>query len=118
MKSDLIRCGCHDIRNIVSLLENVGGDLELTSKEQDALQQRKSYVITVKMDEINGIKLNHVELVVTEKCSLKCKGCSSLMPYYAAPQSKDYKSIILYYNNLIEAIDYIGEIRILGGSRF
>ncbi len=31
----------------------------------------------------NILNVKHLDLVLTEKCSLKCKDCSNLMQYYA-----------------------------------
>lgn len=67
-----------------------------------------------KSPDLNQFK--SIDIVVTEKCTLKCIDCSNLMQYYEEPQNAHEDEIIGAINNLIEAVDYIKEIRIIGGE--
>ena len=42
--------------------------------------------------------IQSLDLVLTEKCSLKCKDCSNLMQFYAKPVDEDF-------NQLVESLD-------------
>ncbi len=66
----------------------------------------------------NNIYLYHVEIPVTQRCTLKCKDCSFMMPYFEHP--KDYKvnDLLTYMDRLFECVDTIQIFRILGGEPF
>jgi len=42
----------------------------------------------------SDIFLRSVDLVITEKCSLKCKDCANLMQYYTKPQDGSVEGVI------------------------
>jgi organic radical activating enzyme len=62
--------------------------------------------------------IRSIDLVITEKCSLKCKDCSNLMQFYEKPV--DISAVELYQNldDLCAVADEINEIRIIGGDPF
>ena len=57
-------------------------------------------------------------MVLTEKCSLKCDGCSNLMQYYAKPIDEDFEQCIKSIDKFLNTVDYVFEIRVLGGEPF
>ena len=69
-------------------------------------------------DVLRGKKLYvpYVEIVITTTCTLKCQGCSALMGYYSNPQHMDPKDIINALNNLLESVDSINFLHLLGGE--
>ena len=52
------------------------------------------YSVLAQKDKNNSLKVNGIDLVLTEKCSLKCVGCSNLMHYYAKPIDEDFEQVI------------------------
>lgn len=62
--------------------------------------------------------LRSVDLVITEKCSLKCKDCSNLMQYYEAPVDLPYDEVTADFDALIQGVDHIHEVRLIGGEPF
>ena len=64
------------------------------------------------------LKIKSVDIQITEKCSLKCKDCSNLMQYYVKPQDTEMNELFSSLDNLMNAVDHINEIRILGGDPF
>ena len=60
--------------------------------------------------------LNSIDLVLTEKCSLKCKDCSNLMQYYAKPIDEDFNELILSLDKFLSSVNFIREIRLIGGE--
>ncbi|MCR4657564.1 MAG: radical SAM protein, partial [Lachnospiraceae bacterium] len=62
--------------------------------------------------------LNHVDVVITECCTLKCRDCANLMQYYKYPEVFNIKNIMLYFDKLLDSIDLLLEMRILGGEPF
>ena len=63
-----------------------------------------------------GVTLNSLDIVLTEKCSLKCKDCSNLMQYYKAPKNSDHTSLLEEIQIILDTVDYISEIRLIGGE--
>ena len=62
--------------------------------------------------------LRSVDLVITEKCSLKCKDCSNLMQYYEKPENVDFEEIVHDFDLLLEKVNHIYEVRLIGGEPF
>lgn len=63
-----------------------------------------------------GLYLYSLDVVVTERCSLKCKDCSNLMQYYQHPLNMDVFEIKNAVDTLLRKDCRIFELRILGGE--
>ena len=74
----------------------------------------------IKEDYITNDKLvlKSLDVQITEKCSLKCKDCSNLMQYYKKPVDTDYDILVKSMDKIMSSIDYIDELRVLGGDPF
>lgn len=66
----------------------------------------------------DAICMNNVDIVITERCSLKCKDCSNLMQYYTNPQNYTCEDIKKNIESLLPYIDSIYDLRIIGGEPF
>ena len=64
------------------------------------------------------VYMDYTELVITTKCSLKCKNCANLISMYEKPYDVDEKLIEQTIKKYFEAIDYVSLFRILGGEPF
>jgi len=62
--------------------------------------------------------LKTLDIVITEKCSLKCKDCSNLMQFYTAPKDIDIDILFNALDELMSSIDHVMEFRVLGGEAF
>ena len=62
--------------------------------------------------------IDYVELVVTTKCTLKCKNCANLMYRYHKPYNVDREIIIKSIDKLFACADRVETFRILGGEPF
>ncbi len=62
--------------------------------------------------------LRSLEVIVTERCTLKCKDCSNLMQYYSKPSSAESSSIINDLERCLDSLAWINEVRVLGGEPF
>ena len=71
-----------------------------------------SYLVT------KSLYLRSVDIMITEKCSLKCKDCSNLMQYYEAPVDISFEEIKADFDELTSKVEYIYEIRLIGGEPF
>lgn len=62
--------------------------------------------------------LRSVDLVITEKCTLKCKDCANLMQFYEMPENYSSNDILDGIIGLSERADFIHEVRVIGGEPF
>ncbi len=62
------------------------------------------------------LKVDSIDLMLTEKCSLKCKDCSNLMQFYAKPVDEDFEIVTKSIDKFLNTVDYVREIRLLGGE--
>lgn len=62
--------------------------------------------------------LRQVELVLTTKCSLRCKDCANLMQYYNQPYDVDLVNVIASFENLIKNFNEINTVVLVGGEPF
>jgi hypothetical protein len=64
------------------------------------------------------LTVQSVDLIVTERCSLKCKDCSNLMQYYESPENADLNETLQSIEDLCSKMDEIYEFRVIGGEPF
>jgi len=95
-----------EIRDMKKILPSIYKEMNRYQYEQDCF--------------INGSKLimYSLDVVVTEKCSLRCANCSNLMQYYSNPQNIDINEIRNNLDKLLTIVDCIYELRFLGGEPF
>ena len=60
--------------------------------------------------------IRSIDLIITEKCSLKCKDCANLMQYYEKPVDISTNELIEDVKDIVSVVDEINEIRIIGGE--
>ena len=63
-----------------------------------------------------GVWVNSIDIVVTEKCSLKCKDCSNLMQYYEAPVTAQSDPLLGDISAILRSVERVGELRFIGGE--
>lgn len=64
----------------------------------------------------NILFIRSVDLILTEKCSLKCVDCSNLMQYYEKPVDIPLNELQKNLDDLCQIADEVNEIRIIGGD--
>ena len=62
--------------------------------------------------------LRSVDIIITERCSLKCRDCSNLMQYYKKPEDYNIKELLQSIDMFCAFIDEINEFRVIGGEPF
>jgi len=66
----------------------------------------------------NGLDLPRLNVVVTSRCTLRCKRCSSMMPYYKKPSDLETSKIFHSLDRLFSCVDRIYHVEALGGEPF
>jgi organic radical activating enzyme len=122
----------HNIEDCVDQLSELGYDdfyspLELlknydVSKHSHRLSQsymQNKILINMKSHELyfdeTKTYMRSLDVMITAKCSLKCKSCANLMQYYVDAKNTDHE-IFSALNRLNSNVDAIDEFRIIGGE--
>lgn len=124
-----------DIKDIVLQLGQLGYDnfiagglllkeFDINKYHFDSTYEYMDYAISTAVlcheGYINKDKLylRSIDIIITEKCSLKCEGCSNLSQYFETPQNDDINLLLEYIDKICEHIDDINEFRVIGGEPF
>ena len=91
---------------------NFGSGSFISHSLECAMYSHKSYF------DNEFVFLRSVDLMITERCSLKCTDCSNLMQYYSKPINEDFDNIFQDLELLLDGIDQLFELRIIGGEPF
>lgn len=59
-----------------------------------------------------------IDLIITERCSLRCKDCSNLMQYYKNPKDCDINLLLKSVDVFFKVIDEVMDFRVIGGDVF
>lgn len=62
--------------------------------------------------------LRSVDIIITERCSNKCRDCSNLMQYYQRPKDCNIGELIKSIDAFCGVVDEVNEFRVLGGEPF
>ncbi|MFC1567431.1 radical SAM protein [Thermodesulfobacteriota bacterium] len=62
--------------------------------------------------------LRSIDIIITERCSLKCRDCSNLMQYYKRPQDCSIEEIAQSIDAFCTLVDEVNEFRVIGGEPF
>ena len=122
IKKQLTGYGIFDYLDSDSLFSNLKldlGDCGTDWSSKRCKEQIDTYMFAVLSEQNkkeNKLTVKHLDLVLTEKCSLKCKDCSNLMQYYAKPVDEDFEVLKKSLNNFLSSVDFVGEIRLIGGE--
>ena len=82
---------------------------------RDLIEKYQFYLPTEKMDQAR-LDLSFVALSITERCTLKCKKCSVLAPYYRHPCDDPFEEICNPFQRFLSCVDSIAELQIGGGE--
>jgi len=122
IKRQLKNLGINNFLDCDSLFSNIELDLENCGTEWSSKRSKEqidTYMFAVfsEQNKKEGkLTVKHLDLVLTEKCSLKCKDCSNLMQYYAKPIDEDFEILKNSLNNFLNTVDFVNEIRLIGGE--
>ena len=64
------------------------------------------------------LTVQSIDLIVTERCSMKCRDCSNLMQYYEKPENADLNEMLTTIDEMSARMDEIYEVRVIGGEPF
>jgi molybdenum cofactor biosynthesis enzyme MoaA len=99
-------------------------DIDLKKCEQVTWSETKfkqkidlyMYSVLAHKNKDKTLRVDSIDLMLTEKCSLKCKDCANLMQLYAKPIDQDFDILIKSIDKFLNTVDHCREIRLLGGE--
>lgn len=97
-----------------SNLDNQKEDME----EINYLDFLKKYIETLFENNNEKIVLSSTEFVITQKCTLNCEKCANLMPLYNKPKTFTFNELKRDLDAYMEVVDYVYELRLIGGEPF
>lgn len=59
-----------------------------------------------------------VDVIITEQCTLRCKNCVQMIPYYTKPQNYDVAKIVESVKQFSKLVDGVWNVRVIGGEPF
>lgn len=62
--------------------------------------------------------LRSVDIIITERCSNRCRDCANLMQYYERPRDCNTNELIANIDAFCTLVDEVNEFRVLGGEPF
>lgn len=66
----------------------------------------------------NTLEIPFVEYAVTMRCTLRCKYCSNLVPYFHTPEEITLEQAKQEITQLLKQVDYIYRFKVHGGEPF
>lgn len=66
----------------------------------------------------NKLFLRSIDILITERCSLRCKDCSNLMQYYERPKNCDTEMLLKSIDSFCAVVDEVMDFRVIGGETF
>lgn len=94
------------------LYNNIAADYD-AKKREIYLSQKKDLLL-----DREKVVLPRTPIMITTRCTLRCKECSNLMPYYKSPRDYDADEIIGCIRNICNAVDEWICCELVGGEPF
>lgn len=70
----------------------------------------------IREEKPDALVIKNIEIVITERCSLRCSDCANLMQFYQHPQDEPLAIQLQAVERLLKACDFIGQIVLIGGE--
>ena len=64
----------------------------------------------------NGILIERLFFLITNKCTLNCLNCDAYIPYHTVPQTDEFDLIVESYEKVMDACGYVEIVNLLGGE--
>lgn len=81
-----------------------------------AIRNVEQYLSSIYKKKSNNILVDQIFLNITTKCTLRCKHCSSFIPYVPNPCHYKKSEIMSDLNNILDALGHIRIINFYGGE--
>ena len=80
------------------------------NKAQVARSLRNYRFMSMAWANAKGCYIASLDVVVTERCSLRCRDCANLMQYYEKPVHCDPELLLSALDRFMSAVDHVGDV--------
>lgn len=70
------------------------------------------------LDGTEELVVGSIDVCMTTRCDLRCKGCGSLMPMYKHPRDVELELIIKSLDRFFSVVDRVFRVNVIGGEPF
>lgn len=77
-----------------------------------------NYLYYIKLLLNDSLYIPYLEIVITTRCTLKCKKCANFIPKFHNEELINNDNLLKQIDDLFNHVDYIHTIRLLGGEPF
>lgn len=84
----------------------------------EEIEQNVDYYKERRLKKENYMIIPKINVIVTEKCTLKCDKCRALMPEMCNPQEESLQKVIEEIDIILNAVDDIVDFEPIGGEPF
>lgn len=96
--------------------ENFEG-IDLSQRAKEFLVRKKCYENIIEhVEQDKYAYCNHIEFMITERCTLNCTDCSACIPLFKKPRNLKINDSFSAFDRLLESIDFLEELSVLGGE--
>jgi len=118
IKNNLQDMGYQHCYDMVSFFDYPINSNILSEQAKDMFQNSEKYRDAALFSGGDVLYIPHLEVTVTECCTLKCRYCATLSPYYKKPCNINLRECKMSLDKFLSEIDYLSELRLLGGEPF
>lgn len=68
--------------------------------------------------DIGDFGIRRLFVIPTERCTLRCRNCEFLMPYFKTPKDSDINELLESLDRIMDSVDYVHRLDVLGGEIF
>jgi sulfatase maturation enzyme AslB (radical SAM superfamily) len=120
MLNYLVAIGHKKYYNVQSLISN---EQLLAGKSLEEQFDLQNLIITYKYTAAykhcsNRTILSTLDIVITEKCNMRCRDCANAMQYYAKPKNCDILLLKESLDRFLNCVDYLPKAFVIGGEPF
>lgn len=89
---------------------------DLGKKENRDYFFSNTFLTVYMMKRYNRLYLHHVNVAVTDNCTLRCQDCSFCIPYYKERMVYPLDQVLSGLNHFFGIVDYVQELHLIGGE--
>lgn len=108
----------YSVRNELKLSERSIERQKKIIRRKNNLKSTDARKISESLIPTDRLIIPKLNILVTDKCSLRCKDCRALVPMVRNPQDEPLEKVIKEIDTILEVVDGVVDIEPIGGEPF
>lgn len=108
----------HSVRNELKLSERSIERQKKIIRRKNSLKSSDARKISESLIPTDRLIIPKLNILVTDRCSLRCKDCRALVPMVNNPQDEPLEKVIKEIDTILEVVDGVVDIEPIGGEPF